>query len=110
MEKMTLQQATEFFSEFYGGEHHIPGYKPKEDGFGWSVKHDRGELATFDFNQMTRLVFMAHDKCIRVGIEAVRSHVIKITIWQRVREGSMSERHPTLETAIERFRAVAEKV
>jgi hypothetical protein len=104
MEHLTEQQATEFFSEFYFGEHHIPGYKPKRCGFGWSVNHDRGELATFDYNQLTRLVFMAHDKCIRVGVEALRNGIIRITIWQRQREGTIDSRHPTLEQALAKFR------
>lgn len=102
--KLTQEEATQFFSDFYGGEHHIPGFKPKEDGFGWRVNHDRGEMATFDFNQLTRLVVMGHDRCIRVGIDAARNGIIRITIWKRQREGSMSERHPTLEQAIEKIR------
>ena len=105
MNELTEQQAIDFFSEFYNGEHHIPGYKPKQEGFGWSVKHNRGDMATYDFNQLTRLVLMAHDKCIRVGIEAIRNGIIKITIWQRVREGSMYERHPTIDDAIKAFKS-----
>lgn len=110
MVHLTQQQAIEFFSEFYGGEHHIPGWKPKPCGFGWSVNHDRGELATFDFNQLTRLVFMAHDKCIRVEVYPEKKGVMRIAIWQRQREGSIDARHPTLEQALNKFRAVAEKV
>lgn len=104
MNELTETEATDFFSEFYGGEHHIPGYKPKRFGPGWCVNHDRGDLATFDFNQLTRLVFMAHDKCIRVGLNAKRNNIIEIAIHKRQREGGMSERHPTLEQAIEKFR------
>lgn len=101
---LTQQEAIDFFSEYYGGEHHIPGFKPKPFGIGWSVNDNRGDLASFDFNQLTRLVFMAHDKCIRVSVEAVRNGLIRIAIWKREREGGMSERHPTLEQAIERYR------
>lgn len=111
MEEMTIEQATEFFSQFYGGEHHIPDWKPKRYGYGWSVNHDRGSLATFDFNELTRLVIMAHDACIRVEVAAVRNGIIRIAIWKRVREGNISLRHPTLEHAIDSFRgAVAKKV
>lgn len=99
---LTLEEATNFFSEYYGGEHHIPG-KIKNNGFGFSVNDDRGGLATYDFNQLTRLVFMAHDKCIRVEVSPSSPRHLKIAIWKRERTGSMSERHPDLQTVIEQF-------
>jgi hypothetical protein len=104
MEHLTEKEASDFFAEFYGGDHHIPG-QVKQAGYGFSVNHNRGDIATFDFNQMTRLVLMGHDKCIRVSVEAIRNGVMKISIWKRQREGSMYERHPTIEQAIEKFRA-----
>jgi len=107
MNHLTIEEATEFFSEFYRGEHHIPNYKPKQYGYGFCVCHDRGGLATFDFNELTRLVIMAHDKCIRVEIMPKGRDTMIIGIWKREREGSMSHRHPTLEDAIEAFRKSA---
>lgn len=101
---LTKEEATAFFAELYGGEHHIPGYKVLDFGYGWMVKHDRGDLATYDYNDLTRLVLMAHDKCIRVSINPISKTAVGIAIWKRQREGSMSERHPTLEHAIEKFR------
>lgn len=106
MEYLTQEQATKFFADFYGGEHHIPGFKPKQDGYGWSVKHDRGDLATYDFTGLTRLVLMGHEQCIRVSIEGVKNGVMKISIWQRQREGAMHERHPTIEDAISKFNSI----
>lgn len=104
MAHLTKEEATEFFSEFYYGEHHIPKHQVFEFGYGWMVRHDRGDLSTFDYNQLTRLVIMAHDKCIRVSIMPLSKAALQICIWKREREGSMSERHPTLEQAIEKFR------
>ncbi len=100
--EMSEKEATEFFSEFYAGEHHFPDVlKPKGDG--WSMKH-RGELATYDFNEMTRLVFLAHSKCIRVSVESGGKNRLNITVWKRnCREGRMSERHPTIEDALKTF-------
>lgn len=105
-EKLTLEEATAFFSEFYYGEHHIPNYKPKLYGSsGYSVIHDRGDLATYDFNQLTRLVFMAHEKCIRVELTGYSSRKIRIAIWKRNgTEGNMSRIHPTIEDALAKFR------
>lgn len=102
--QLTLEEATAFFSEFYNGEHHIPNLIKKFGYSGYSVIHDNGDLATYDFNQLTRLVFMAHEKCIRVSISGYSSRKIRIAIWKRERTGGMSKIHPTIEEALEKFR------
>lgn len=107
---LTKEEATVFFSELYGGEHHIPKGGVKQFGTGWCVAHNRGDLATYDYDDLTRLVFMAHDKCYRVSVVAYNFNSVKIAIWKRQREGGMSERHPTLEQAIEKFRPKKETV
>jgi hypothetical protein len=105
VDHLTLDEATQFFSEFYGGEHHIPGYKVKPFGYGFVVLHDQGDLATFDSYGLTKLVLMAHDKCIRASVSPHNSGKIKICIWKRQgREGNFSRRHPTIETAIQDWR------
>lgn len=103
-QKMTLQEATDFFSKFYFGEHHIPS-PIKAFGTGWVVKHDRGDLATYDFDQLTRLVLAAHEQAIRVSIMPLNFNTVKIAIWKREREGGMTKRHPTIEQAIESFKS-----
>jgi hypothetical protein len=101
---LTLEEATDFFSELYHGEHHIPGLKVHEWGDGWCVKHDRGGLSTFDYNELTRLVLMGHDKCYRVDIYPLSPRHLRIAIWKRYgREGGFSSRHPTIEQAIESY-------
>lgn len=100
---LTKQEATAFFSEFYGGEHHLPRGGIKDWGDGWCVHHDQGDLATYDSDGLTNLVFMAHDKCIRVSVQPHAFKTIRIAIWRRKREGSLSRRHPTLDQAIEKF-------
>jgi len=64
----------------------------------------RNELATWDFNEMTRLVFLAHDRCIRVSVSAVSKGVLELAFHKRKRRGGMSQRHPTLEQAVEDWR------
>lgn len=98
---ITLEEATEFFAVLYDGAHHIPGGVKglKEFGAGWSVNHI-GDLSTFDFNVLTRLVFLAHDCCYRAEIMQGGPHAVKIAIWKRERDGSMSKRHPTIESAL----------
>lgn len=104
MENLTKEQATQFFSEFYRGEHHIPGYGVKQWGHGFCVEHDRGGFATSDFNELTRFVLMGHDKCIRVEIEAIKKGVMRVAIWKRdPNSNSISEGHPTIDKAIESY-------
>ncbi len=96
---MTYEEAEEFFGELYIGKHHIPA-KIKRFGNGWCINH-YGSLSTFDFDNLTRLVFLAHDKCIRVELVQGGPRSVKIAIWKRDgRTGSMYERHPTIETAL----------
>lgn len=65
-----------------------------------------GQLSTFDFDNLTRLVFLAHDHCIRVDINPCNGSYFTLQFHPRhVREGSMSQRHPTLEEAVEGWRS-----
>lgn len=98
----TIEEATQFFAEFYQGEHHFPS-KLFPFGEGWMMKHHRGDIATYDYNGLTRLVLMAHDKCIRVSIAPLNFNTVKIIIWKRQREGDMFEIHPTIEDAIKTY-------
>ena len=99
---MNKGQAVEFFAELFLGEHHIPRSGVKEFGLGWAVIYDGG-FSTFDADMLTRLVFLAHDRCVRTDVSRAGTHM-RISIWQRVREGWMSQRHPTLEAAISDWR------
>ena len=102
-EAMTKESAVSFFSEFYCGEHHIPRIGVKPFGLGWAVNH-MGDLSTFDTDRLTRLVFLAHDRCVRVEIQQGGPRTVKICIWKRIREGSIAYRHPTLEGALAKWR------
>lgn len=56
----------------------------------------RMNLATFDGNALTRLVFLAHDHCIRVSIVPCNMQFLSIMFHPRKREGGFAERHPTI--------------
>lgn len=98
---MEKSDAINFFSELFKGEHHIPSDVKPCDG-GWSVTADpRIGFSTFDYDYLTRLVLLSHDRCVRSFVEGSFGRRIKITIWQRYcREGSMSKRHPTIDQAL----------
>lgn len=98
---LTKEQATTFFSILFGGEHHIPRGGIKQFGSGWSVINI-GDLATYDFNTLTRLVILAHEMCIRASVMNGGPNAVKIAIWKKDRNGTdTSTRHPTLEENIE---------
>ena len=101
--ELTKEEATEFFSELYGGKHHIPRGGLHDFGCGWSVNH-YGDLSTFDFDKLTCLVFLCHYRAIRAEVMCSGPRMVKISIWKRKREGGISERHPTIEQALETWR------
>jgi hypothetical protein len=97
-----LSEAIAFFAALFYGEHHTPEIKPF--GMGWCVMPYDRSLSTFDFNGMTRLVLLAHDRCIRAEV-SMAGMKLRIAIHKRHgRDGEMSHRHPTIESAIESIR------
>lgn len=103
--RMTKEQAEDFFGELFYGKHHIPG-EVKPFGVGWKVNAYGGSLSTYDFNNLTRLVFLAHDKCVRAEIVQGGPGRVGIAIWQRAgREGDIYARHPTIESALDEWRS-----
>lgn len=104
--EFTKEEATKFFSEFYYGEHHFPG-KVKPWGEGWTINH-YGELSSYDFSGLTRLVLMAHRDAIRVEVSSSNPNHLRISLHKRERGGDhMWERHPTIEEALEKFKESA---
>lgn len=101
---LTLEEATAFFSAIYFGENHIP-HPIRREGRSWKVRHfsARGDLSTYDFAALTRLVLLAHQRCIRVGLRAGKD-AIEIIISARSRtETDIELGHPTIEEAIAQF-------
>ena len=62
-----------------------------------------GYLSTFDSDDLTRLVILAHDRCIRVQISPCMRY-LEIMLHPRDRDGRFSDRHGTIEGAIKRVR------
>lgn len=62
-------------------------------------------LATFDFDDLTRLVFLAHRMAIRVEVEGARNKILRLSFSRRIRRGGVWERHPSLSDAVSAFDA-----
>ena len=111
MNELTKAEAVSFFSELYFGEHHIPArgccgaHGVREFGPGsWYVNHF-GDMATFDYDFLTRLVFLAHDRCYRASVQNSGPRTLKVVVFRRDRAAaSMCERHPTIEEALSEWR------
>jgi hypothetical protein len=105
-QQMTLEEAEEFFAIVYFGAHHIPS-QIKKYGEGWAINDT--DVATYDFNTLTRMLFLAHDMCYRLQIQPGGTR-IKIAIWKRYgRDGDMCSRHPTIEMALGEWRKERER-
>lgn len=91
--------------DLFFGFHHVHG-KLHEWGYGIALNTSQtGSFATFDFDGLTRAVLMAHDRMIRFSIEPSGPGMLKLVLHKRhKRDGYMSEKHPTIEQAIELFR------
>jgi len=61
------------------------------------------EMGTFDFSQLTMLVFLCHEARIRCSVESAMKH-LRLSFWQRKAEGDMAVRHPNLDEAVKAFR------
>lgn len=125
-EKMTRQEAIDFFAVVFRGEHHIPcgshggaqgvrscdfrsdGKRPKEqlaEAWAWKVDYYMGaDLATWDGNLLTRLVFHAHDRCFRVHFERSGPNMLGISVSKRINRDGGVQGHPTLEGALAKWR------
>lgn len=91
--------------DLFSGAHHVHG-KLHEWGSGIRLNTSQtGAFCTFDFSRLTFAVLMAHDRCIRFGIEPSGPGMLGLTLYKRhSREGGMSERHPTIVQALEVYR------
>lgn len=109
---MTKEQAVDFFATLYRGEHHIPGRRcggkenVRDDKGGvWSVSH-HGEMATFDDDELTRLVLLAHERGIRAWVRPGGPWAVRVFINARdPASDSMSRTHPTIEEAVDKSRS-----
>lgn len=95
------ERAERLLSKVYRGIHHCGTIK-KEPGQ-WSTNH-YGQISTYDFDELTRLVIAAHEFCVRVSIQSSGPRMVKIVLHPRkTREGDVFDRHPTIEDAITRY-------
>lgn len=93
------QRCYDMLLEFVDGEHHIG----KLSHFGSGLRMTTwGGLATFDSDQLTWLVILAHKHLCRIAIDSAGPRQLAIHVWARKAQGRLAARHPSLSALIER--------
>ena len=91
-------------SALYGGLHHCDASRLSKVDWAnerWMQFTIDNELATYDFDGLTRLVFLAHEHCVRVSLNGCGPNRMRAMFhWREGREGGMSQRHPTIAQVI----------
>jgi hypothetical protein len=100
-------RVADLLGEWQGGIYHLdPKALKKVDWtspsyiqftLGWK------NLSTVDFDELTRLVFLAHHCCIRVDIDASTHKQMRMLFHPRSRHGGRSQRHPDIMEALNDF-------
>lgn len=96
----------DIMGDLYYGIYHWDGWKRTD----WSKERYirvivSGDLSTFDFDGLTRLVLLAHALCVRVSVSPCNMQYLEIMFHPRTREGYAYQRHPTMEEAVNEFAA-----
>lgn len=102
------RKALILLSNLCHGLHHVGDNQVKRiltKNSNWCVEYLGGHLATFDGQELTILVLLAHDMAVRVEIQPCNFRYFKIYFHERVRDGDLSKRHPTIEQVLESWRA-----
>lgn len=93
---------------FAQGFHHLPPVK-REGAYAISIQW-RGDLSTFDYDGLTRLVLLAHQWSVRVSIKQGGPGSVKVFVSRRQPcdddSKSLFERHPTLDGLINRIQTL----
>lgn len=99
-------QVADLLGDLFVGLYHLDGAEKVDWGNGHhiEIRIKYKEFASFDTNLLTKLVFLAHDRCLRVSINPRSAQALTLLFHQRQRNGSMSERHPTIEQALAMYR------
>lgn len=94
------KRAEAMLARVFRGMHHVHGLKKVKPDRYWTCLH-QGGAASFDFNDLTRLVLGAHEYCLRVEVTGGGPNRLKIHVSNRIRSSDNSyERHPCIEEAI----------
>ena len=92
------QKCYRMLCDLMGGEHHIQNKVTAASPRGIATTI-AGDLATYDMDELTKLIVMAHDRGIRASISPANMQYVRLMLHVReYRAGHTGwNRHPTLE-------------
>ena len=91
----------ELLADLYRGFHHLQGKVKPAGPSGIEFNTANHSMATYDFDQLTRAVILAHERCIRFEITSSGPRMLRFYLHQRKRSGRAYERHPTIHQVLE---------
>lgn len=66
----------------------------------------QGEMSTWEFSQLTLLVFLCHEARIKLTMTGTGPHLMRLAFHERSDATTMAEGHPSLVQAVRWFRDV----
>lgn len=103
----------EILAIVFRGLHHVDPAQLKRAAWGdehcIAIDFRSAQFATADYNELTQLVVLAHDACVRISVCAPAARVLRLVFHPRQKEGAYAQRHPTLEEAAAAIRAGYER-
>lgn len=98
-------QVADILGEVYRGLYHLPQSSRHQWEHPHYMKIPVRSVATFDNSDLSHLVILCHDRCVRLEITPGGAGQINLCFSKRDRNAECSfDRHPTLEEQIEKFR------
>jgi hypothetical protein len=99
-------QVADLLGYVFEGIYHIDDEVLRADFSGEHRVHVviRKSVSTYDFSELTRLVFLAHWMAIRLEIAPASPRHLRLKFSKRSRTGDWSEVHPSLDEAVEKFK------
>jgi hypothetical protein len=108
---LLLTKVEQVITFTYGGMHNCPGKVREENGMvEISAWVGQMGLATWDRDDLTRLVVGAHDQCLRLAVCPSGPGMLKLRFMLRDRaanvgDAPISNGHPTIADALKAYRA-----
>lgn len=98
-------RVADLLGELYSGIYHLRNVVKfdwsKSDPYPWiTILVPDDIYATYDFDYLTELVLLCHERCIRCQVRAARNGILRLVFHPRQREGSMTQRHPTIQQVL----------
>jgi|CXWL01.1.fsa_nt_gi hypothetical protein len=99
----------------FGGMHNVPFSVKSRKAFDQTLERliecvvCVPSFASYDFDLLTRATIAAHLFQVRIEISGVNQNYISIEFYNRKNGGTMFERHPNIESLIERLKTESAK-